>query len=176
MKLLQLGMAAAIVAAMAVAPHIASAQALGEAGALGAGLSSVGSASGSALSNGINRTMSSEGRRIHSSSGNSNSGGVTNLHWSREELERSGKATRTHAKAGNTKAKSKNGKPQPEFVIFGADPPSSDSEDAPVVHPKAARPSSIQPQPAHSSAGHPKATKDKGSSRPGEKNLTPASH
>jgi hypothetical protein len=156
MKLLQWCMVAAIAAGVMVGPHVANAQALGEAGALGAGLSSVGSASGSALSNGINRTMTSEGRRVNSSRGASNSGSVTNLHWSREELKRSEKTTRTHAKDKN--AKSKSGKPQPDFVIFGADPPNADSEDAPVTKPKA----------VPRSANHPKATKDKdkGSSRP----------
>lgn len=165
MKLLQLGMAAAMAAAVMVGPYVASAQALGEAGALGAGLSSVGSASGSALSNGISRTLTSEGRRVNSSRAASNSGGVTNLHWSREELKRSEQATGTHWKARNTKVKS--GKPQPDFVIFGADPPNADSEDAPVTKPKAARPSASQP----------KATKDKDKgSHPGEKSLAPASH
>ena len=166
MKLLQLSMAAAIAAVVMVGPQVASAQALGEAGALGAGLSSVGSASGSALGNSLNPTMTSEGRRIHSSSGASNSGGVTNLHWSREELKRSEKTTQTHAKARNANSKSKSGKPQPDFVIFGADPPNADSEDAPVVQPQTTRPSSIQPQPAHLSASHPKATKDKHKSSP----------
>lgn len=148
-----------------VGPHVANAQALGEAGALGAGLSSVGSASGSALGNSINRTLTSEGRRVHSSGGASNSGGVTNLHWSREELKRSEKTTRTHAK--DKKAKSKSGKPQPDFVIFGADPPNADSEDAPAT----------QPKPAHSSASQPEAPRDKGSSRQGEKkNSILASH
>lgn len=156
MKLLQLGMAAAIAAGVMVGPHVASAQALGEAGALGAGLSSVGSASGSALGNSINRTLTSEGRRVNSSRGASNSGGVTNLHWSREELKRSQKTTRTHAK--DKRAKSKSGKPQPDFVIFGADPPNADAEDAPVVQPRA----------AHPSASQPKESRDKGSSRPGE--------
>lgn len=175
MKLLQLSMAAAIAAGAMAGPHVARAQALGEAGALGAGLSSVGSASGSALSNGINQTMSSEGRRIRSSSGNSNSGGVTNLHWSREELARSAKTTRTHAKSSNAQAKSKNGKPQPDFVIFGADPPSSDSEDAPASQPKA-RPTAIQPKATPRSPSHLKASSNKGSSRQGEKSSTPARH
>jgi len=167
MRLLQLCVAAAIAAAVMVGPHVANAQALGEAGALGAGLSSVGSASGSALGNGINRTMTSEGRRVHSSGGASNSGGVTNLHWSREELKRSEKTTRTHAKDKKANVRSK--KPQPEFVIFGADPPNTDSDDAPARQPKATRPSASQP----------KATKDKdkGSSRQSEKkNSAPANH
>jgi hypothetical protein len=171
MKLLHLCLAAAITAGVMAGPHVAIAQALGEAGALGAGLSSVGSASGSALSNGINRTMSSEGRRINSSGSNSNSGGVTNLHWSRSELERSAKTTRTQAKG--KKAKARNGKPQPEFVIFGADPPNADSEDAPVVQPRAAHPSSSQPK-SHSI--QPKESRDKNSSRPGKKNVIPAGH
>lgn len=159
MKLLHLCLAAAITAGVMAGPHVATAQALGEAGALGAGLSSVGSASGSALSNGLNRTMSSEGRRINSSGGNSNSGGVTNLHWSREELDRSAKTTRTQAK--EKKAKARNGKPQPEFVIFGADPPNTESEDAPATQPKAAGPSASHPKSAHPS--QPKAPRDKNS-------------
>ena len=167
MRLLQLCVAAAIAAAVMVGPHVANAQALGEAGALGAGLSSVGSASGSALGNGINRTMTSEGRRVHSSGGASNSGGVTNLHWSREELKRSEKTTRTHRKARNTKAKS--GKPQPDFVIFGADSPNADSEDASASQPRAVRPSASQPKATQPSPSHLKAFRDKDSSRPVEK-------
>jgi hypothetical protein len=154
MRLLQLCVAAAIAAAVMAGPHVVNAQALGEAGALGAGLSSVGSASGSALSNGINRTLTSEGRRVNSNSGASNSGGVTNLHWSREQLKRSERASGTHRKARNTKAKSKKGKPQPAFVIFGADPPNADSEDAPASQPRAVRPSASQPKATQPSPSH----------------------
>lgn len=159
MKLLQWCMVAAIAAGVMVGPHVANAQALGEAGALGAGLSSVGSASGSALSSGINRTLTSEGRRVHSSGGASNSGGVTNLHWSREELKRSERASGTHRKARNTKSKS--GKPQPDFVIFGADPPNPDSEDAPATQPRTVRPSPSHSKATPRSANQPKVTKDK---------------
>ncbi len=172
MKLLQLCLTATIVAGIIAGPRVARAQALGEAGALGAGLSSVGSASGSALSNGLNRTMNSAGHRINSSSGASNSGGVRNLHWSREELKRSERPTRTHAK--DKKAKSNRAKPRAGFVIFGADPPNSDSEDASVIQPKATRPSANQPKAGH--PNQPKVSRNKNSSRPGEKNATPADH
>ena len=140
MKLLQLCVAAAIAAGVTTGPHVAGAQALGEAATLSAGVSSAGSASGSALGNSVGKAMRSEGHRIASSSKTSTSGGAVNLHWSREELDRSARTTRTQAK-GNAKvesekpqpdltrtqakgnAKVESEKPQPDFVIVGADPP-----------------------------------------------------
>ena len=136
MKLLQLCVAAAIAAGVTTGPHLARAQALGEAATLSAGVSSVGSASGSALGNSVGKAMRSEGHRVASSSKTSTSGGAVNLHWSREELDRSARTTRTQAK-GNAKvesekpqpgsqakgnAKVESEKPQPPFVIVGADP------------------------------------------------------
>jgi hypothetical protein len=119
MKLLQLCVAAAIAAGVTTGPHVARAQALGEAATLSAGVSSAGSASGSALGNSLGRAMRSEGRRTASSRKTPAPGGVVNLHWSREELDRSARTTRTQAK-GNAKVESE--KAQPDFVISGADP------------------------------------------------------
>jgi hypothetical protein len=135
MKILQLCVAAAIAAGVTTGPHVARAQALGEAATLSAGVSSAGSASGSALGNSVGRALRGEGGRLASSSKSSTSGGVRNLHWSREELERSATATRTQAKgnakvgsARTTQTKAKDNakvgseKAQPDFVIVGADP------------------------------------------------------
>lgn len=119
MKLLQLCVAAAIAASVTTATHVARAQALGEAATLNAGVSSAGSASGSALGKSLGRAMRSEGSRMASSTKPSTSGSVTNLHWSREELDRSASTTRTQAK-GNAKVESE--KAHPDFVILGADP------------------------------------------------------
>lgn len=119
MKLLQLCVAAAIAAGVTTGPHVARAQALGEAATLSAGISSAASASGSALGNSLGQAMKSEGRGIAPSSKTSASGGVANLHWSRQELDRSARTTRTQAK-GNAKVESE--KAQPDFVILGTDP------------------------------------------------------
>jgi hypothetical protein len=147
MKLLQLCVAAAIAAGVTTGPHVARAQALGEAATLSAGVSSAGSASGSALGNSIGRAMRSEGGRLASSSKTSTSGGVVNMHWSRKELERPARTTRTQTKGD---AKVGNEKAQPDFVILGADPSNADSGDA--------------------SASQPKPSKDKGSPDQGGKN------
>jgi len=152
MKLLQLCVAAALAVGVTAGPHVARAQALGEAATLGAGVSSAGSASGSALGNRMNRTLGVAGRRIASSGKtSSNSGGVVNLRWSRDQLKRSATTTRTHAKrnakSGSQKAKAGSQKAQPSFVIFGADAPNDDSGDAPVSGPKTSRPSASQPKP-----------------------------
>lgn len=163
MKLLHLCVTAAIAAGVAASPHIARAQALGEAGALSAGTSSAGSASGATLGNAIGRTMNSEGRRIHSSGKTSTSGGVVNLHWSREELGRSAKSARRPVKR-NSRRRSE--KAKPDFVILGADPPDGDSDDAPVSRPRAAHPSASQVKPS----------RDNGSSAHGGKNKASASH
>ena len=135
MKLLQMCVAVAIAAGVAVGPHAANAQALSGAATLNAGVSSAGSASASALGNSIGRTMRREGRRIGASSKTSTSGGVVNLHWSREELKRSARTTRTQAKH-NARVRSETA--QPDFVIVGADPPNADSADVPVSQPRAA--------------------------------------
>lgn len=177
MKLLQLCVAAAIAVGAIAGPHIAGAQALGEAATLGAGVSSAGSASGSALGNSISRTLGSEGRRrIASSSKTSNSGGVVNLRWSREQLKHSATTARTqtkgNAKTGSQKAKAGSRKAQPDFVIFGADPQNTDSEDASASQPKASRPSASQPKLSKDKGR----SGDKGSSGQGGKNLIPASH
>lgn len=145
MKLLQFCMAAAIAAGMTMGPHVVTAQALGEAATLSAGVSSAGSASGSALSNSLGRTMKSNGRGIASSSKTSSSGGIVNLHWSRKELERSARTTRTQAKRN---AKSGSEKAQPDFVILGADPEDAGSGEASVSQAKAAHPSASQPKPS----------------------------
>lgn len=153
MKLLQLCAAVAIAAGLTAGPHVARAQALGEAATLSAGVSSAGTASGSALGNSLGRTMRGEGRRLASSSKTSTSGGVVHLHWSREELERSARTTRTQAK-GNVKAGSE--KAQPDFVIIGGDSQSADSGDASVSQPTAGHPSVSQPKASNdkSSSGH----------------------
>lgn len=119
MKLLQLCVAAAIAAGVTMGPHVARAQALGEAATLNAGAASAGSASGSALGNSIGRAMRSQGDRLASSGKTSTSGGVVNLHWKRERFGRSARTTRTQAKAN---AKVESGKAKPDFVIVGADP------------------------------------------------------
>jgi len=164
MKLLQLCVAVAMAAGVMAGSHPARAQALGEAATLGAGVSSAGSASGSALGNSLARAMRSDGRRINSSGNTSNSGGVVNLHWSREELKHSARAMRTQAKGNHAKVAS--GKSHPDFVIFGADPPNADSADA----------SDSQPKATHSSATEPKSSENKGSSGQGGKSVIPASH
>ena len=132
MKLLGWCVAAALVAGAAAVPRAANAQALGEAATLGSGVSAAGSGAGSALGRRIGGAMASEGRRMGSSSGTTTSGGVTNLHWSRaerERYERAERARRGHSKAKTKgKTKGKKAKPQPAFVIFGADTP--DSGDA----------------------------------------------
>ncbi|HUY80231.1 MAG TPA: hypothetical protein VMU92_00705 [Acidobacteriaceae bacterium] len=136
MKLLSLYVAAVLVAGVAAVPHVARAQALGEAATLSAGVSSAGSGAGSTLGRRVGGAMRSEGRRMGSSGRTSTSGGVMNLHWSRaqrERYERTERARRAHSK---TKAKTKNGKPQPAFVIFGADTPDAGSGDAAVSQPK----------------------------------------
>lgn len=149
MKLLQLCVVAAIAAGVTTGPHVARAQALGEAATLNAGVSSAGSGAGSALGNSIGRAMSGEGRALASSSKTSTSGGVVNMHWSRGQLERPARTTQTQTK-GNAKVGSE--KAQPAFVIVGADP--ADSDDA----------SASQPKPSKGSSG------DKGSSGQGGKN------
>jgi hypothetical protein len=125
MKMLQLCVATAIAAGVTAGPHVARAQALGEAATLSAGVSSTGSASGSALGNSVGRAMRSEGHQMASGK-TSTSGGVVNLHWSRE---RSARTMHTQAKGdakvgseakGNAKVGSE--KAQPDFVILGADP------------------------------------------------------
>jgi len=155
MKLLQLCVVAAIAAGVTTGPHVARAQALGEAATLSAGAASAGSASGSALGNSIGRAMRSEGDRLASSRKTSTSGGVVNMHWSQKELGRpartAGTQTKANAKAGSEKAK-------PDVVILGADPP--DSGDASVSQPVVAHPSASQAQPSE----------DKGSSGQGGKN------
>src|SRR6185437_15201285 len=133
MKLLQMCVAVAIAAGVAVCPHAANAQALSGAATLNAGVSSAGSASASALGNSMGRTMRRERRRIGASSKTSTSGGVVNLQWSRQELKRSARTTRTQAKH-NGRARSE--KAQPDFVIVGADPPNADSADVPVSQPR----------------------------------------
>lgn len=144
MNRLQWCVALAVAAGVTAGAHVAKAQALGEAATLGAGVSSAASGSGSALGNSLGRVMRSEGSRITSSGKSSNSGGVVNLHWSRAELERSAKTTRTQAK---DKAKvQQDKKAKPDFVIFGADPPDADSGDTPAGRPMAARPSASQPK------------------------------
>lgn len=143
MKLLQLCVAAAIAAGVTAGPHVAKAQALGEAATLGAGVSSAGSASGSALGNSLGRAMRSEGRRVASSSKTSTSGGVVNLHWSREELKHSAKTPRTQARRN---ARGKREKAKPDFVISGADPQNADSEDGSVSQPRVVHPSASQPK------------------------------
>lgn len=128
MKLLGLCVAAALVAGVAAVPRAANAQALGEAATLSAGVSTAGSGAGSALGRRIGGAMGSEGRRVRSSGRTSTSGGVMNLHWSRaqrERYERTERTSRTRSK-GSTKAK--NAKPQPAFVIFGADTSNADSD------------------------------------------------
>ncbi|HEX5234112.1 MAG TPA: hypothetical protein VFW25_02150 [Silvibacterium sp.] len=144
MKLLQLCVAAAIAAGMTAGPHVARAQALGEAATLNAGVSTAGSASASVLGNSLGRTMRNQGARTASSSKTSTSGGVVNLHWKQEKLERSTGTKRTQAN-GNAKVGSE--KAQPDFVILGADPQDADSEDASVTQPKAAHPSASEPKP-----------------------------
>lgn len=132
MKLLGSCIVAVLVAGVAMVPHAARAQALGEAATLGAGVSAAGSGAGSALGRRIGGAMASEGRRMGSSSGSSTSGGVTNLHWSRaerERYERTERARQAHSKTKG-KIKGKNAKPQPAFQIFGADTPDADSGDA----------------------------------------------
>lgn len=143
MRLLRICVVIAIAAGVVAAPHVAGAQALGEAATLSAGASSAGSASGSTLGSSIGRAMGNEGRRMASSGRTSTSGGVMNLHWSREELKRSESKARTHANdktAKKTLTGSK--KAQPDFVIFGADPSNSDRDtdpdQAPATQPKAA--------------------------------------
>lgn len=137
MKLIQMCMALAIATGVAAAPHVARAQALGEAATLSAGVSSAGSGSGSALGHSIGRAMGTEGRHVTSSSKASTSGGVITLHWSRQELKRSEKTSRT---AANHKTRTGTQKAQPDFVIFGADPQNSDSnsdsDGAPASQPK----------------------------------------
>lgn len=118
MKLLQWFVVAAI-AGVATGAHVARAQALGEAATLGAGAGSAGSASGSALGNSIGRAMKNEGLRVASSGKGSSSGGAVNLHWSREQLARSARKTRTQAK-GNAKVEPE--KAKPAFVVIGSDP------------------------------------------------------
>jgi hypothetical protein len=136
MKLLGLCVATLLVAGVSAAPHLARAQALGEAAALNAGASTAGTGAGSALGRNIGRAMGSEGRRVRSSGKTSTSSGVMNLHWS--ESQRT--AARTHARgkpaASKTKAAAKSGKAQPEFVIFGADAQKADSVGAAVSQPK----------------------------------------
>jgi len=149
MKLLQLCVVSAIAAGVITGPHVARAQALGEAATLSAGAASAGSASGSALGNSIGRAMRGEGDRLASSRKTSTSGGVVNMHWSRKELGRPARTTPTQTK-GNAKAGSE--KAQPDFVILGADP--ADSGDAPAS----------QAKPSKGSSG------DKGSSGQGGKN------
>lgn len=157
MKLLQLCVAAAIAAGVTMGPHVARAQALGEAATLSAGVSSAGSASASALGNSIGRAMRSEGRGLASSSKRSTSGGVVNMHWSREQLGRSARTTGTQTK-GSAKVGSE--KAQPDVVILGADPPDAEFGDA----------SASQPKVAHPSASQAKPSEDKGSSGQGGKN------
>ena len=139
MKLLGWCVAAALVAGAAAVPRAANAQALGEAATLGSGVSAAGSGAGSALGRRIGGAMASEGRRMGSSSRTTTSGGVTNLHWSRaerERYERAERVRRTHAKTKG-KTKGKKAKPQPAFVIFGADTPEAGSGDTAVSQPKA---------------------------------------
>lgn len=136
MKLLGLCVATVLVAGVAAVPHAARAQALGEAATLSAGVSSAGSGAGSALGRRIGGAMGSEGRRVSSSGKTSTSGGVTNLHWSRAERERYERAQRTRQAHSKTAAKAKDAKPQPAFVIFGADTRDADTGDAAVSQPK----------------------------------------
>lgn len=135
MKLLGICVAITLVAGVAAAPHAARAQALGEAATLGAGVSSAGSGSASALGSSLGRAMASEGSRMGSSGKTSTSGGVITLHYSRQELERDRRTARTRAK---NKARTGSKKAQPDFVIFGADPPDSDTDAAPASQPKPA--------------------------------------
>lgn len=79
--------------------------------------------------------MASEGSRMGSSGKTSTSGGVITLHYSRQELERDRRTARTRAK---NKARIGSKKAQPDFVIFGADPPDSDTDAAPASQPKPA--------------------------------------
>ena len=136
MRLLGWLAAVAVVVGVAAAPHAARAQALGEAATLGSGVSAAGSGAGSALGRRIGGAMRSEGRRMSSSGRATTSGGVTNLHWSRAERERYERAERARRAHSKGKAKAKNGKPQPAFVIFGADAEGADSGGAAVNQPK----------------------------------------
>lgn len=149
MKLLQMCGAIAIATGVAAAPHVARAQALGEAATLSAGVSSAGSASGSTLGGSIGRAMGSAGSHMASSGRTSTTGGVVNLHWSGQGLKRSEKAAQTHAK---DKAKSRIGSKNahPDFVIFGADAPIADDTDV---------------DSGHQSVSLPKAANHRGSSR-----------
>ena len=131
MKLLGLCMAAALAAGVAVVPHVARAQALGEAATLSAGVSAAGSGAGSALGRSLGRTMGSEGHRIASSSKTSTAGGVVNLHWSESERPRYGQTEWT-----GTKDKAETKKDQPAFVIYGAETQDEDSGGAAVTQPK----------------------------------------
>lgn len=128
----------AVVAGVAAGPHVAKAQALGEAATLGAGVSTAGT-SGRALGGSIGRAMGSEGSRISSTSKTSTSGGVINLHWSRAQMERSRRATQSRANSRTTTTDSK--KAQQGFVIYGADPqnadPDADPNATPATQPKA---------------------------------------
>jgi hypothetical protein len=140
MRLWRLGVAAVLLVGVAAVPKLAEAQALGEAATLGSGVSAAGSGAGSALGRRIGGAMRSEGRRMDSSRGASTTGGVMNLHWSRaerERYERAERARRAHATTkGKAKTKIKNAKPQPAFVIFGADAQDGDSGGAAVSQPE----------------------------------------
>lgn len=141
MKLLGMCVAMAMVAGVAAGPHVARAQALGEAATLSAGVSSAGSASARGLGDTIGRAMGSEGSRMASSSKTSTSGGVINLHWSRADMERSQRAARSRAQSKTTTGSNR---PQQDFVIYGADPlkadPDANQDAAPAPQPKPTTP------------------------------------
>ncbi len=135
MRLLGLFVVSVLVAGTA-APHVARAQALGEAATLSAGVSAAGSGAGSALGRNINGAMRSEGRRITARGKTSTSGGVVNLHWRGTERARYGRTAHVPVRA-KALAKTKTGKAEPGFVIYGADAQDTDSEGAAVSQPKA---------------------------------------
>lgn len=138
MKLLGMCVAMAIVTGVAAGPRMVSAQALGEAATLSAGVSTAGT-SGRSLGSSIGRAMGSQGSRISSTTKTSTSGGVITLHWSRTEMQRSQRATHTRTPNKTTGDATK---AQQGFVIYGADPqnadPDADPDAAPAPQPKAA--------------------------------------